>query len=396
MMVEASLIFRILMVMILVAFAIVFALLSFYDRKNLAPRWIATSYVLGLGAFLADLGRTPIDPIYMDVVAKICLSSVSIAWTIGIAHHFKAKVPAAPLSAIALLGLVPLCWFSFVQPDVIMRSIFATCTAGFLLMAGLPILWRNSSNLPERFLMVLITILCSTYFIRPIVAFGLLGDFHTTANYDSSLYAAMLHSMSAVLGLACGITMTLAIGQTIIERHFLASIRDPLTGLLNRRGLEQHVNMRSAEGLSDDGAILMVDLDNFKSINDRFGHDVGDQVLKRTAALLGTLTEGLGEIARIGGEEFLVLLGKMDDEDRMTVAQHLRLSVGMIEHPELPAGECVTASLGMARLSPTESFSMTMRKADQCMYQAKEAGRNRVVFASEKNIKPDLQLVQRK
>ena len=84
----------------------------------------------------------------------------------------------------------------------------------------------------------------------------------------------------------------------------------------------------------------------------------------------------------------------MDDEDRMTVAQHLRLSVGMIEHPELPAGECVTASLGLARLSPAESFSMTMRKADQCMYEAKESGRNRVVFAPDDAVRPALQLVR--
>ena len=107
--------------------------------------------------------------------------------------------------------------------------------------------------------------------------------------------------MSAILGLACGIAMTLAIGQTIIERYFLASIRDPLTGLLNRRGLEQHLNSRTADGSLTGGSILIVDLDNFKSVNDRFGHDAGDEVLKRAASLLQTLIQGISDSARRDG-----------------------------------------------------------------------------------------------
>ena len=114
-------------------------------------------------------------------------------------------------------------------------------------------------------------------------------------------------------------------------------------------------------------------------------------MLKRTASVLKKLTNGLGEIARIGGEEFHDLLNRMEEKDRNTVAQHFRLSIGMINHPELPDDGSVTASLGLAPFSGDGSLSKTMRKADQCLYKAKAEGRNRVIIAPEQPDSPAVQ-----
>lgn len=379
---------------ILIIFVIVFAALYFYDRKNTTSAWVCIAYLCGLTAFVFDIGRTIFNPVAFDVLAKAFLWLVSVAWTIGLCQHMKARIPVAPLLLIFLTGLAFLYWFSFVEPDIILRSIFSTSTAGLLLFCCLPALWTGRSNTTENVLLVVVSILCISYFLRPIIAYGLLAETYTAASYEGSVYAALLHSLSALLGLSLGITMTLVMGQKIVEKHFLASIRDPLTGLMNRRGLDQFVSSQLTEGAQSRRSILMIDLDHFKSINDRFGHDVGDEVLKRSASLLQTLTTGLGEIARIGGEEFLVILNDMAIEDRNTVAQHLRISLGMINHPELPEKERVTASLGLATLSPDETFAMTLRKADQCLYEAKAAGRNCVVIASEEDKASGLHLLQ--
>lgn len=147
---------------------------------------------------------------------------------------------------------------------------------------------------------------------------------------------------------------------------------DALTGVLNRRGLRHAIdNGRAAAG---DCAVVMVDLDRFKTINDSEGHDVGDRVLRTTAdALIGSAGDR-AEIARFGGEEFVVLLPgrSIDDATRCcrTVATALRSSTASITP--------VTASYGITDWGSTEPFADAIKRADEAVYDAKTAGRDRM------------------
>lgn len=383
MMVEASLLFRILMAVILIVFAILFAALFIYDRKEKTSFWIAVGFSFGLGAFLFDLGRSFFNPVGLDILAKLAFWGFSLAWITGIKEYLREEGSFKPAGLLATTGAFFLLWFSMIENDIIIRSIVSTTTAGLILALSLPSLWRHKNNPIETALFVTTAGLCATYFLRPIVIYGIMGHTYTNSTYGSSSYAALLHASSALFALACGATMLLAIGHKIIEKHLRESIRDPLTKLINRRGLDQYVARELADSHRNGRAILIVDLDHFKQVNDRYGHEVGDQVLVRSASELNSLVQGLGVVARIGGEEFVIILNKLKSEDIHTIAQHIRLSMGMISHPEMGRRSSVTASVGLALLSTQESFSMALRRADQALYQAKTGGRNQLCLALE-------------
>jgi diguanylate cyclase (GGDEF)-like protein/PAS domain S-box-containing protein len=166
------------------------------------------------------------------------------------------------------------------------------------------------------------------------------------------------------------------------ELERLAST-DPLTGLPNRRYFFQRAESvfassgRPVEALS----VVMVDIDHFKSVNDRFGHAGGDAVLRETAARLQRAVRADDLIARFGGEEFALLLPRTDERTAFEVAERLRLSVAS---GPLPAGTtevAVTVSLGVAGTSDVSvSIDELLQRADVALYAAKEGGRNRSVL----------------
>jgi diguanylate cyclase (GGDEF)-like protein len=163
-----------------------------------------------------------------------------------------------------------------------------------------------------------------------------------------------------------------------------ASKRDALTGLANRHHLEEELSRLWAapEVESSPVSLVIVDIDHFKHLNDRYGHGAGDLCLKRVAAVLTAELRGAEDHAvRYGGEEFLLLLPKMNMVDAMRVAERIRRS---IEKAAIPNEGCglhgiVTASFGVAACAVTElTASELIAAADSALYAAKRKGRNQV------------------
>jgi two-component system cell cycle response regulator len=159
---------------------------------------------------------------------------------------------------------------------------------------------------------------------------------------------------------------------------------DPLTQLLNRRALAERITGEMERALRYDSsmALLLIDLDHFKQVNDTYGHLVGDDVLRDVGQLLRETIRGCDIVARYGGEEFLVLLPETDDAGAESFAERIRLAVE--EH--LFAREArveplrLTASVGVAVFPAAriESVDDLFARADAALYRAKAAGRNRV------------------
>ncbi len=394
-MIEANLIFRSLMIVILALFATVFAVIYLYDRKQHMAGWLASAYLCGLGAFLVDISRSFLDPVISDMVAKLLFWCFSIGLILAIFSHYRARYPLIAIGGIASVGLIPLLWFSFVGPDIIMRSIFSSLTAGLILSCALPLFWKKRSGVLDNIMFFLIAALCFIYFLRPYVIYGVLDATHTAANYQGSVYAMALHASSAICGLACGVVMLIVVGHNIILKYQLATTTDPLTGLMNRRGLDQFISKELSKNDMSDRAVMIVDLDEFKKVNDNFGHETGDNVLTRAASVLQRVTGNLGKVGRIGGEEFIVVLDRVTSGDRLIVAQHLRLSIGMIVHPEIGPEDRITASFGIAVILEDESFAMALRRADSALYEAKAGGRNCVVEAHNDNSFTQIRYIER-
>ncbi len=154
--------------------------------------------------------------------------------------------------------------------------------------------------------------------------------------------------------------------------------QDILTGVYNRRYLIERANQFLAEPRNRPAWAVLIDLDHFKSINDRYGHATGDRVLAATGALFrGCAREG-DVIARSGGEEFVLLLRCRSREECMEEIESLRARIEAL----CPEGLTVTASIGVATgRRADEDFESILEEADRAMYRAKEEGRNRVVMA---------------
>jgi diguanylate cyclase (GGDEF)-like protein len=158
-----------------------------------------------------------------------------------------------------------------------------------------------------------------------------------------------------------------------------AAFTDHLTGLANRRRFERQLEREVGRTLrfGHPFTLLMMDIDNFKSLNDSFGHDAGDDAIRRISKVLREGTRGIDLAARIGGEEFAVLLVETNQLGGFEVADRLRLAIRSLE---IPSGAQLTASFGVAEC-PTDAQTVAdiLKAADVALYEAKRKGRDRVV-----------------
>jgi len=169
--------------------------------------------------------------------------------------------------------------------------------------------------------------------------------------------------------------------REIYRQHFLLkrqAITDSLTGLYNRSIVDYslkyaiHISKRSGIPMS----LIMIDIDYFKKINDTYGHDMGDAVLKSMGSFLKSFFRNSDMVFRVGGEEFLALLYNTDRSSGIILAQKLRKNV---EQLVLVPQQKITISIGVCDLQPHYDPQEWMKKCDENLYQTKNGGRNQVV-----------------
>ncbi len=165
--------------------------------------------------------------------------------------------------------------------------------------------------------------------------------------------------------------------------HLLAST-DGLTGALNRRSFETAIvqEQQRMNRTGNSAAVLLLDLDWFKSINDTFGHATGDEVLVRVAeAAKKELHRPSDALARWGGEEFAILLSNVTLDQGFSIAERLRRRLAGMSFSEFAPGLSITASFGVAELRAHSNFDKALVDADRALYEAKNSGRNRTMTA---------------
>jgi diguanylate cyclase len=163
---------------------------------------------------------------------------------------------------------------------------------------------------------------------------------------------------------------------------------DPLTSLLNRRGFDRDVAalMVSRKHGLFGCSLLIGDIDHFKRVNDTYGHPFGDQVIKGVAQIIKQVVKGEDMAARLGGEEFAVLLPDTPLQGAMSVAERIRKAVGKTRITKSGAdgvANQITLSLGVAAAEDGDSLEGLLKRADRALYRAKQSGRNRVKCAAQ-------------
>ncbi len=165
-----------------------------------------------------------------------------------------------------------------------------------------------------------------------------------------------------------------------IERIVRDSRTDALTGLWNRRALDEQVPLllSASQRYGTPLSVVMVDIDHFKQLNDRYGHPVGDAALRHVSQLLQAGLRDADFIARYGGEEFVILLPQTDLEGALIAAERIRLTI--VETPLLTTDREIVAqvSMGLAQARRDDQFSDVLARADAALLQAKQAGRNQI------------------
>jgi two-component system, cell cycle response regulator len=172
-----------------------------------------------------------------------------------------------------------------------------------------------------------------------------------------------------------------------VQASLELAVTDSLTGLHNRRYLDAHLSALFEDAVTRGRqiSVLLLDIDRFKSINDTYGHDAGDEVLREFALRLRAHTRGIDVVARFGGEEVVVLVPDTPLEGARVVAERIREQIETVPFP-IQGGKAtvrVTVSIGVAaRQTGDERGADVLKRADLAVYRAKKEGRNRVIAAA--------------
>lgn len=200
--------------------------------------------------------------------------------------------------------------------------------------------------------------------------------------WNQARFFETLSTLFLILVLLCDVFMLYRESNERYVRSYQNSIRDPLTRLYNRSYFYDTLNQRLPKvSASQPLSVIVCDLDRFKRINDTYGHVQGDKVIQFAASVLQNNVRQDDAAARIGGEEFALLLVNIGAKEALAVAERIRLSVSE-KQEGLP--ERMTISMGVFTTQDTRvSAEECVKRADTAMYEAKNSGRNRVVVWHE-------------
>lgn len=207
----------------------------------------------------------------------------------------------------------------------------------------------------------------------------------TSLEANSLAQAFVLGPAFCIVMLRVVVGLSAALSRAEVESRAFAglALTDELTGLPNRRAAARALDHALAQVRRNEvgAAVVMIDLDHFKQVNDTLGHEAGDLALRHAARVLGGLARGSDTLCRWGGEEFLLVCSSHQPIDLAVVGERLRSALESSPVPEL--GVTLTASFGGAKANASEPAEALLQRADDALYQAKRDGRNRVVLAPD-------------
>ncbi|MEQ8345301.1 MAG: GGDEF domain-containing protein [Sneathiellaceae bacterium] len=345
-------------------------------------RWVVGRVLvaLGLAMLLARL-ELPFAPTM--ILAALLIAGGVLVGVTG-SRQFMSR---PPLAAWASWGLMlaygaALYWLVAVDNNLALRTILSSLVMAAISFMNVVSLWpgpHHAVRISNRIMAGIFAFNGLFFLVRAIYSAGLVSSTQMAEpSWDVNL--VMLEGiLITVLAAMTYTTMVTEYLQADLRRQ---AERDPLTGIHNRRAFDARARqaIERARRSGDLVALLYLDLDHFKSINDRFGHPAGDEVLRRVADIVGASLRKTDLSARLGGEEFAVLLPRTDAGAAWVIAERIRH--GMEEFSFDLEGESVraTLSIGVAVFDGTgDDLERLSQRADQALYRAKQEGRNRTV-----------------
>lgn len=365
------------------AAALLGAMLLFFWRQEKIPAlgWWGAAYILGAASIaLWTINGPELGSWLSLAVNAVGFMACGMVWDAARAFHGRSAmwvgVIAGPaLWVAAVVALDPMSPEMRMMLGAAIVAVYAALTAGEL--------WRERrKSMRARWPAIFVPMLHGVVLMLPIV----LGDMYRPQGGASigNIWIAMFAAELVLYAVGTVFIIFMLVSERSVSAHKTAASVDPLTGLLNRRGFGE-ATARMIEREAKAGrpvTVLIFDIDHFKSVNDRFGHAAGDDVLKVFANVVGNSLRITDLVGRVGGEEFAALLPCAMDEAVLAaerVREAFEASGVAIDDAPLET----TVSIGVAGGPAHTELEVLMASADTALYQAKRGGRNRVEAAKE-------------
>lgn len=346
-----------------------------------------------------------ISPDFVSIlIANIIMSIGSYSFLIGISRFTGIKINAALHLSISIVLLLMFSYFSIFNKNIVLRIIIISSLYFYLCGITARLLLLKTSK-ETKALYMPIGIICVMYMIISVLRivsaliFLTPDDMFLENYYNADAFLILLNE---ILGLVLSFAIIMMVNNRLLgdihkysmvrekmmDKLYVLSITDALTNLYNRKKIEDILyeetlrSKRYQRSLS----VMIIDIDHFKDINDRYGHPVGDKVLKIISKTLKDNIRDVDKIGRWGGEEFLVVAPETHLVPAKSLAHRLKNS---IEELRINNVRNLTVSIGLSVLNCNEGIESFIKRVDNALYKAKKYGRNRIEILEANNyLKP--------
>jgi diguanylate cyclase (GGDEF)-like protein len=357
------------------------------DVRRAALHWSAfagLSTLSFLALIVAMHQQVPLPAEYLRALANLLGLAAMLALHRGVRLFIDAPLPTGAHALVVVIVLV-VSWLGLTPAHAALRVSVNAAVLALITLSITVDLYRYGRDVARRrhswLLVVPLVAAAAGFSLRGVRALWRAQSVTPEMITDSTV-----NLVSAIVYMVIALTFHATLIGLVFGR-LLADLRhrsrhDGLTGLLNRRAMEEMLlaQVQRSRRTGEPFAVLMLDLDHFKSINDRHGHAAGDRALKHTAAVLKAELREVDAVGRFGGEEFLVLMPGATVETALPVAERLRSALVTDALRVEGATLLVSASIGIAQWrEPAEEPSRLVMRADAALYRAKLRGRDCVV-----------------
>jgi diguanylate cyclase (GGDEF)-like protein len=339
--------------------------------------WAAADFASGIGVFIVALH--PLHNGLLEQILGCALLSIAPVLVWGGFRHFGNRRQAllAPLAYAAVL----LAAIAAVLGGNLGATAIVAFGATFVFLAASAFeLWRGRREaLSARWPLAALLIANAAVYAGGALA-AATGNFAGTAAPSPESWLGIIYFEALVYLIGTAVFMALLCKERSERHRILAARKDSLTGIANRADFLEGADRLLQRAIRDGSSfsLIMFDLDEFKSVNDTFGHDVGDRVIQAFVDIACTMLRPSDLLGRYGGEEFVVALPKATVEAAYVIAERIRHAFAGVALVVEDRSLATTVSGGVASAAEQGSISSMMRAADQAMYRAKRLGRNRI------------------
>lgn len=316
------------------------------------------------------------------IISNFCFLTGVATIFIAPLQRNKVTIPWVSMTIVLLVAMAILIWFLLVSPNLVARIAVASIALNLMIFLPLRRFYLSMQNRFSDRVLLWMMIICQLIFIiRPLMAFWTPQGTDTYNALDQSTYWGLVHFSFIVMAITIAIALMVSVSLDLMDELKREAVTDSLSQLRNRRGFEECANQALVRSKSSGtaSALMLIDLDRFKSINDLYGHAVGDAVIRDFGEVIQSLSDEKTVAGRIGGEEFAILLPDATPESAQLFADNIRVQFQQHyeNHPDFTSST-PTTSIGLVIAEAEDAtLSRMLNLADKALYTAKHNGRNR-------------------